>query len=101
MAKKGKAKSKMPAICIVKRKGHCEAYDERKIYGSCYYACRSCHLSEKESEEICSRVCKSLNRLVKYKKEVSSNDIFSLITKELKRHNEDAAFMYATHRDIS
>ena len=101
MAKKGKAKSKMPAICIVKRKGHCEAYDERKIYGSCYYACRSCHLSEKESEAICNKICKSINNWLKNKKEVSSNYIFTLITKELKKYNEDAAFMYETHRDIS
>lgn len=91
----------MRKLCIVKRRGHCEAYDERKVYGSCYYACRSCHLSEKESEEICSKVCRSVNKSLRHKKEVSSNDIFNLITKELKKHNEDASFMYETHRDIS
>ncbi len=96
-----KIKKSTAKLCIVKRKGHCEAYDERKIYSSCYYACRSCHLSEKESEAICSKVCRSINKWVKRKKEVSSNDIFNLITRELKKHNGDAAFMYEAHRDIS
>jgi len=35
------------------------------------------------------------------KKIVSSDDIFRAIITELKKHNEDAAFLYETHRDIS
>ena len=86
---------------IVKRKGHTELYDERKVYGSCYFACRSSHLSEKEAEEICSKVCKAVSKWVKPKKIVSSNEIFKILIQELKKHNEDAAFLYETHRDIS
>ena len=99
--KKTKKNKKTTKLCIVKRKGHCEIYDDKKVYGSCYFACRSSHLNEKESESISNKVCKSVNKWVKSKKEVSSNTIFRHITKELKKYNKDAAFMYETHRDIS
>ena len=86
---------------IVKRAGHTELYDERKVYGSCFFACRNAHLSEKEAEEICNKVCAAVTKWVKAKKIVSSNDIFRILIKELKKHNEDASFLYETHRDVS
>ena len=86
---------------IVKRRGHTEVYDERKVYGSCFFACRNAHLSEKEAEEICKKVSVAITKWIKTKKSVSSNDIFKILIQELKKHNEDAAFLYGTHRDIS
>lgn len=86
---------------IVKRKGHTEVYDEKKVYGSCYFACRNAHLSEQEAEVICSKVTKAVTQWVNKKRVVSSNDIFRILIEELKKHNEDAAFLYETHRDIS
>ena len=86
---------------IVKRKGHSELYDERKVYGSCYFACRNAHLGEKEAEEICNKVSSAVTKWIKKQKIVSSNDIFKTLIQELKKHNEDAAFLYETHRDIS
>ena len=96
--KKSKDKA---SLQIVKRRGHTEVYDERKVYGSCYFACRNAHLSEEEAEEICKKVCAAVAKWIKTKKVVSSNDIFKVLTQELKKHNEDAAFLYETHRDIS
>ena len=98
MIKKTKGKTELK---IVKRKGHAELYDERKVYGSCFFACRNAHLSEQESEEICKKVCAATTKWVKTRKTVSSNDIFKILIKELKKYNEDAAFLYETHRDIS
>src|SRR3989338_192794 len=86
---------------IVKREGHTELYDEKKIYGSCFFACRNAHLSGKEAEEICSEVCAEVTKWVNRQKAVSSNDIFKKLIEELKKHNGDAAFLYETHRDIS
>lgn len=86
---------------IVKRRGHTEVYDERKVYGSCFFACRNAHLSEQEAEEICKKVSASMTKWVKIKKIVSSSDIFNMIIQELKKHNEDASFLYETHTDIS
>lgn len=89
------------ALQIVKRKGHSEIYDGRKVYGSCYFSCRNAHLSEQESEEICKKVSASITKWIKTKKIVSSNDIFRMLIQELKKHDEDASFLYETHRDIS
>ena len=95
--KKSKDKTK---LLIVKRRGHTEIYDERKVYGSCFFACRNAHLSEVESEEICNKVTAEVTKWVKKKKLVSSDAIFRILIHELKKHNEDAAFLYETHRDI-
>lgn len=96
-----KSAKRKTILQIVKRKGHSELYDERKVYGSCYFSCRNAHLSEQESEEICGKVSASITKWVKKQKAVSSNEIFKKLIEELKKHNGDAAFLYETHRDIS
>ena len=88
-------------LMIVKRKGHTEVYDDRKVYGSCFLACRNSHMGEKEAEEICGKVTASVTKWIKNKKMVSSDAIFRLLAEELRKHNDDAAFMYETHRDIN
>ena len=92
---------KKTVLQIVKRAGHTEIYDERKVYGSCFFACRNAHLGEKESEAICNKVSSAITKWIKKKKVVSSTEIFGILSKELKKHHEDAAFLYETHRDIS
>ena len=95
-------KSKEKTILkIVKRKGHTEIYDERKVYASCFFACRNAHLSKEESQNICGKVSASITKWIKNKKIVSSNEIFKILAGELKKHNEDVAFLFETHRDIS
>lgn len=96
-----KSSKEKTELKIVKRKGHTELYDERKVYGSCYFACRNAHLSEKESEEICRKVSKETTKWMNRQKIVSSQDIFRILIQELKKHNGDAAFLYETHRDVS
>ncbi len=96
--KKYKAKTELK---IVKRRGHTELYDERKVYGSCYFACRNAHMSQYEAEAICNKVSKAVTRRVNKKRSISSDEIFRILTEELRKHDEDAAFLYETHRDIS
>ena len=98
--KKIKAKE-IAEIKIVKRKGHMEVYDERKIYGSCYFACRNAHLSEEEAEAISGIVTAFVTKWIIRRRIVTSSEIFRVLTHELSKHNEDAAFLYETHRDIS
>ena len=86
---------------IVKRAGHAELYEEGKVYGSCFFACRNAHLSEKDSGEICKKASAAITKWMNKKKVVSSGEIFKELIQELKKHNEDAAFLYETHRDIS
>ena len=86
---------------IVKRKGHAEVYDERKVYGSCYFACRNAHLGEIKSEWIANQVAAFITRWISNKNNVSSDNIFKEVTIVLKKYDEDASFLYETHRDIS
>ncbi len=86
---------------IVKRQGHKEKYDSRKIYGSAFYACRSTHMGKKDCEKIAAKVQTEMNKWLTGKKLVTSDQIFKEVAKRLKKHHKDAAFMYETHRDIS
>ena len=86
---------------IVKRRGHKEPFDPRKIYGSTYAACRNTHLSETQSEKIAETVSARIEKWVADKKELSSDQIFRQIIVVLKELHPDAAFLYETHRDIS
>lgn len=99
-----KGKRILRKTVIIKRRGHSEKYEERKVYASCYYACKNAHLHDKECERIASRVAKRITKFVRgrsKKQRVTSTDIFDKISKELRKEEEDAGFLYATHRDIS
>jgi transcriptional regulator NrdR family protein len=100
----GKKKSKeicKSGSCIVKRQGHTEDYDERKVYAACYSACLGTHLTKAEAERICDVVAEQVTKWIKTKKTVTSTDIFQKTIEVLKVIDEDVAFMYETHRDIS
>jgi len=86
---------------IVKRRGHRQEFDERKIYASVYAACINTSLEKEEAEKIASKVAGSIKSWVKDKKEVNSSDIFEKTGASLEEINPDVAFMYKTHRDIS
>lgn len=87
--------------CIVKRKGHSEEFDQRKVYASCYASCLSSHVPHMKAEKICEKVTKEIKVWARKKKMVKSDDIFKKVVAAIKKHNKDAAFMYETHRDIS
>ena len=86
---------------IVKRHGHRERFDERKVYASCYAAFLSCHLSHEQSEKLCEKVAKEVTAWIKGKKEVNSSQIFQEVVRVMKKYHKDAAFMYETHRDVA
>ena len=86
---------------IVKRKGHKEPFDDRKAYGSVYWACASAHVGKGDCERIASKVVKALDNFIDNKKEVDSSDLFTFLGNELEKHHKDAAYMFRSHRDIS
>ena len=85
---------------IVKRRGHKEEFDERKVYISCFSACRSAHMDDRETAKVCDSVKSVVKRWIRNKKSVTSQQIFMLVKRELAKKNRDAAFMYETHKDI-
>lgn len=102
MVRKTKSKAKKKAeVYIVKRRGHLEKYDEKKVYGSCYYACMSAHCTEKEAEKISKTCMTTINKWMKSKKRVTAHQIYKVTSTAIKKHNKNAAFMYETHMDLS
>lgn len=85
---------------IVKRAGHAEKYDNRKLYASVYSACLSVREPAGSAELIAERVVKDVDHWISHKHEVTSNDIRRQASKHLHAYHEDAAYIYHHHRVI-
>ncbi|MBI4043906.1 MAG: hypothetical protein HY393_03830 [Candidatus Diapherotrites archaeon] len=88
-------------VHIVKRKGHLERFDERKVYASCYEACLSAQIPNSTAEHICGLASDDVKKWVLTQRQVNSHQIFLRVAEFLRKHHKDVAFMYETHRDVS
>ena len=86
---------------IVKRKGHTEVYDERKLYASIYASCMAVRETDEASELIADRVVKELAGWINDKPEVTSHEIRIHAAHHLKAYHPDAAQIYLHQRNIS
>jgi transcriptional regulator NrdR family protein len=86
---------------IVKRHGHKQPFDERKVYASVYAACLSAHVLHEEAESIANLVTREVKGWIDQKDEVTSYQIFMQVIEELNHLNKEASLMYRTHRDVS
>ncbi len=85
---------------IVKRHGHTEAFDERKLYASVFSACQSVREPEGSAELIADKVAHDVKQWLTTKHEVTSNDIRAIAAKHLQSYHPDAAYIYKHHRVI-
>lgn len=85
----------------VKRKGHSEPFDERKIYASVFASCMSLRMTDEEGELISHMVSDEVEKVFKNEREIAAHQIHKEVVKSLKKYNPDAAYMFDTHRDIS
>ncbi len=83
--------------CVVKRKGHTEEFDEKKVYGSVYAACASADYEEIKCEKIAGEITKKIKKSVGNKKEITSGEIRKKIENELKKKSKELAFFYEQH----
>lgn len=86
---------------IVKRHGHNEPYDPRKLYASIYYACMAVRCEPRLAELIAGRVVDEVNVWLKPKHEVTSRDILRVTARSLHALNPDASYLYEHHEVIS
>lgn len=86
---------------IVKRRGHKQQFDERKLSASIYAACLSADVGKEQAATTADLVVKKVKIWIDDKKEVTSDAVFKVTAEELNHLNKEAAFMYTTHRDIS
>lgn len=84
---------------IVKRKGHSEPFDEKKLYASIYASCLTVRVHDSEAELIAEKVVKDIATWLKTKKEVTAHDIRVQATKAFNDYHPEAAWMYKHHRE--
>lgn len=85
---------------IVKRAGHLEAYDNRKLYASIYASSLAVREPVGAAELIAQEVVAEVEKWLDRKHEVTSNDIRVQAAKHLHAINPDAAYIYQHHRVI-
>ncbi len=85
---------------IVKRGGHSEPFDERKVYASIYAAALCTKEPIGSAELIAREVTEHVKNWITSKHEVTSNDIRRIAAQPLKAINPDAAYQYVHHRII-
>ncbi len=88
-------------MLIVKRKGHTEKFDQRKLYASVYAACLTLVMAEEEAELISLKVMQNVIDELKDQNEVNSSTIYEIAHRELETFHPEAAYMYANHYDVN
>lgn len=86
---------------IVKRKGHIEPFDKKKVYASVFAACRSVTEPTGSAELIADKVTSDIASWLEKKHEVTANDIRAQAAKHLAVYHPDAAHMLLHHRSLS
>jgi transcriptional regulator NrdR family protein len=86
---------------IVKRKGHTEDFDDRKLYASVFSALMILRISDEEAEAICAMVVDDVKKEIVKKRDVTAQHIHTEAARSLKKYHPDAAYLYNTHRDLS
>lgn len=85
---------------IVKRHGHTELFDDRKLYASVFASCLAVREPIGGAELIADKVVSDVVSWIENKHEVTSNDIRVQAAKHLHTYHEDAAYIYSHHRMI-
>lgn len=86
---------------VVKRKGHKEKFDERKLYASVYNACISVRSSDEQAENLAGIVAHELKQHYSDREQVSSVELRRAAAEVLHRFHPEAGYIYETHKDIS
>lgn len=88
-------------IHLVKRAGHREAFDSRKVYASVYAACLTVRATHEDAELHAEKVTEAVKEWLEEKDEVTTSQISRVVTKALRQYDPDASYIYGTHRDVS
>lgn len=86
---------------IVKRKGHTENFDDRKVYASVYRACLTLRMDVGAAELIADKVTKAVVEAIEDEESVTVGRIAYLTASNLSQYSEDAAYLYTMHRSVS
>lgn len=86
---------------LVKRAGHSESYDSKKVYASVFAACIAVRESNPTAELIADQVTQRVDEWLEKKAEVTSGDIQREAYKHFKVLHPDASWIYLHQRNVS
>jgi len=85
---------------IVKRAGHSEPYEQRKVYASVYSALLAVHEPTGTAELLSDKVTQEVDTWMEGKTEVTSADILRKASERLNILHPDAAWIYLYQRSV-
>lgn len=83
---------------IVKRRGHTEPYDARKLYASIYASVLAVRYPARAAETLAEEVTEKVEQWLDTKHEVTTNDIRRVAGEKLLALNKDAGLQFIHHR---
>lgn len=87
---------------LIKRHGHTEEFDERKVYASIYAASLNCHMEDVEAEDVAEDITERIKKWIEPKELCRSHDIREQVIELLSATgNKDVGLMYKHHLDLS
>lgn len=88
-------------MIVIKKEGNKQKFSEKKVFDSVKKACLIAQLDNKACREIPSQVTKLVKAKIKGSKTIKSDLLFKYCIELLKKIDDDVAFIYETHRDLS
>jgi len=85
---------------IVKRGGHLENFDERKLYASVYAAALAARVTDAEAELLAQNTAKHIVNWIETRQEVNSGELQEAAYDFLKEYLPNAAYLYRHHKDL-
>ncbi len=86
---------------VVKRNGRDQDFDVKKIYASVFAACIAVKVLDEQAELIAENVSKNVEEELGDRENIKSGELSELVYKHLGNYDQDAAFLYFSHRNIA
>ncbi len=86
---------------VVKRNGRDQEFDVKKLYASVFAACIAVRVQDEQAELIAQNVSDNIVAELESQESIKSVNLSELIYKHLGNYNQDAAFLYFSHRNVA
>jgi len=86
---------------VIKRHGHKENFDERKLYASLFASCLAASMSENEAELVSEKVTQQVREhLEKNNDPMTSEQLLKTASAALEQYSKAAGILYRHHKDL-
>lgn len=85
----------------IKKQGHAEKFDEKKLYESVYKTALNCHLEEEESRDIAQKITDTIAGWINEKTHITTNELRFQVINLLELEDSELSMMYENHYNIN